>query len=169
MRGWNRIPSASVRAETLNLSSEVGIEYMSNQYISLGSGMSGITTASNANDTYWYYPVQTWTNNWPTIQPITQTVIKEIIKEREVTKEVEKRTLFKVYVVNPKKNGELLLDGKSVIAINENQAMLKAGVAEIAEKVGLDLDQVDVYVQAIGTFIRPRKDIQRVKITKEEE
>ncbi len=64
---------------------------------------------------------------------------------------------------------ELLLDGKSVIAINENQAMLKAGVAEIAEKVGLDLDQVDVYVQAIGTFIRPRKDIQRVKITKEEE
>ena len=82
---------------------------------------------------------------------------------------MEQRTLFKVYVVDPRKNAKILLDGKLVIAVNENQAMLKAGVADVAEKAGMDLEQVDVYVQTIGTFIRPRKETQRVKITKDEE
>ena len=82
---------------------------------------------------------------------------------------MEQRTLFKVYVVDPRKNGKILCDGKLVIAVNENQAMLKAGVAGIADAAGLDLEQVDVYVQVIGTFIRPRKETQRVKVIKEED
>ena len=131
-------------------------------------------TASTATTTgTWYYPYQTWGDAWHSdgnhygdYQPTT--IIREIIKEKEVTK-MEQRTLFKVYVVDPKKNGKILCDGKLVIAVNENQAMLKAGVADIADKAGLDLEQVDVYVQTIGTFIRPRKDTQRVKVVKDED
>jgi hypothetical protein len=33
----------------------------------------------------------------------------------------------------------------------------------------IPIEQVDVHVEHIGTFIRPRKETQRVKITKEEE
>ena len=116
----------------------------------------------------------TWQGDWDTpsidpnfYQPIT--TIREIIKEKVVTKEVEQRTLFRVYIVDPRKGGKVLMDGKPVIAKNENQAMLKAGIAEIADKAGREVEQLDVYVEEVGTFIRPRKETQRVKITKEEE
>ena len=116
-----------------------------------------ITTTTNT-----YYPYHTWiTNDNPA------TIIQEITKEG-VT-QMDKRTLFKVYVVDPRKNGKILLDGKLVIAVNENQAMLKADVAKIAEGAGLELEQVDVYVQTIGTFIRPRKETQKVKVTQDED
>ena len=42
--------------------------------------------------------------------------------------------------------------------------MLKAGVAQTAENNNLDLEQVDVYVECIGTFIRPRKETQRITL-----
>ena len=176
-RGWSRIPSPAIQRETRK--QEVGIDYMN--YVNLSaSDISCATTSTSSNftlttdGTYWhdYYPYQTWGDVWygdgthygdnPT------TIIREIIKEKEVTK-MNERTLFKVYVVDPRKNGKILLDGKLVIAVNENQAMLKAGVADVAEKAGRDLDQVDVYVQTIGTFIRPRKETQRVKMVKDEE
>jgi hypothetical protein len=86
-----------------------------------------------------------------------------------VTKEVEKRSLFEVFVVDPRKNGKILLDGKRVIAENENQAMLKAGVGTIAAENNLELEQVDVYVRLIGTFVRPRKETQKVEIIDKEE
>lgn len=129
-----------------------------------------------------YYKYATWGGNWGTTTDagtgwyypntdcptITNPTI--IIKEKEVTKEMaQERSLFKVYVVDPRKNGTVLLDGKLVIAENENQAMLKAGVATIAAEHGRELEQVDVHVEHIGTFIRPRKETQRVKIAKDEE
>ncbi|MEA3431770.1 MAG: hypothetical protein U9R01_03695 [candidate division WOR-3 bacterium] len=165
-RGWSRIPSPAIQQETKK--QEVGIGYMSEQFLTLTANNTTSTdlTASytgNSIDNTWYYPYHTWESDWSGITP---TIIREIVKEKEVTK-MEQRTLFKVYVVDPKKNGKILLDGKLVIAVNENQAMLKAGVADIADKAGLDLEQVDVYVQTVGTFIRPRKETQRVKITKE--
>jgi hypothetical protein len=144
------------------------------QSLGLSAGSTTYTTGDTTTGDYLipypYYPLQTWGQEWDDATVFQPTItIREIIKEKEVTKEVEQRTLFKVFVVNPKKNGELLMDGKSVIALNENQAMLKAGVAEVAEKTGLDLEQVDVYVQVIGTFIRPRKSTQRVKVVDKED
>lgn len=177
-RGWSRVPSPAIQRETKQ--QEVGIEYMSGNYITLPATnsvdcytTSRTTTDSGilTTDSTTYYPYTTWGDLWvgdsdDADRFAARAAIREIIKE-EVT--MDKRTLFKVYVVDPKKNGKVLLDGKLVIAVNENQAMLKAGVADIAEGVGLDLEQVDVYVQTIGTFIRPRKETQRVKITKDEE
>ena len=82
---------------------------------------------------------------------------------------MEKRTLFRVYVVDPRKGGKVLLNGEAVIALNENQAMLKVGIAKIAADADREIEQLDVYVEEVGTFIRPRKETQKVKITKDEE
>jgi len=175
-RGWSRIPSPAVQRETKK--QEVGIDYMSN-YVSI-SDCSGSTSSFTAGDsTSWnttgtaYYPYQTWGSEWgdstwsPAYVPCPNTAIIERINDKEVI--MDKRTLFAVYVVDPRKNGKILMDGKRVIAVNENQAMLKAGVAEVADAEGLDLEQVDVYVDVIGTFIRPRKETQKVKVVKEDE
>ena len=81
----------------------------------------------------------------------------------------EQRTLFRVYVVDPRKGGKVLMNGDPIVAANENQAMLKIGVAKIAADVGLDLEQVDVYVEEVATFIRPRKETRRVKIVKDDD
>ena len=78
------------------------------------------------------------------------------------------RSLYKVYVVDPRKLGTLLGE-KTVIAETEEQALLKAGVVGIAEKAGLELEQVDTQVWCLGTFIRPRKETQRVKMVKDED
>ena len=61
------------------------------------------------------------------------------------------------------------MDGKCVIALNENQAMLKAGVAQVAADAGREIEQLDIYVDCVGTFIRPLKETQRVKIAKSDE
>jgi len=150
---------------------EVGSDYMSS-YISLDSDMysatsTGTFTWGGSWDTSDYVYMDANTLTTDQITPYTS-IVKEIIKEKVVTKEVEKRTLYKVFVVDPRKQGKILVE-KAVIAINENQAMLKAGVAEAADGAELELEQVDVYVQLIGTFIRPRKETQRVKISKEED
>ena len=148
---------------------------MANEYLTI-TATSAVqpVTFSDCNTTTvatTYYPYQTWTEPWATTTCIDSTNSVTII--REITKEgvtqMDKRTLFKVYVVDPRKNGKILLEGKLVIAVNENQAMLKADVAKIAESVGLELEQVDVYVQTIGTFIRPRKETQKVKVTQDED
>jgi len=163
VRGWSAIPPFDIRCETQNLSEEAGTSYM-----------AGYTTWADSGATAGvYYPsitYYTWDNNWTTDfndQPIQ--TIRGIIKEKVVTKEVEQRTLYRVYIVDPRKGGKVLMDGKPVIAKNENQAMLKAGIAEIAYGVGREVEQLDVYVEEVGTFIRPRKETQRVKISKEEE
>jgi len=165
-RGWSRVPSSVIQQETRK--QEVGIDYMN--YVSLNTLTVADYTTNTITDTvYWTYsPYQTWGDVWSGdgkhYDDSPTTKIREIIREKEVT--MDKRTLFAVYVVDPRKNCKLLMDGKKVIAVNENQAMLKAGVAEVADEAGLDLEQVDVYVQVIGTFIRPRKETQRVKVVK---
>lgn len=82
---------------------------------------------------------------------------------------LENRGLYKVYVVDPRGSGIVLMDGKTVIATNEGEAILKAGVAQVANEKGLELEQVDHYAEHISNFIRPRKETQRVKVVKEEE
>lgn len=79
------------------------------------------------------------------------------------------RSLYKVYVVDPRKAGKVLMDGKTVIAISEGEAQMKAGVGEVIAKEGLDFEQVDVYCEKVAEFIRPRKDTQKVVIAKDEE
>lgn len=72
-------------------------------------------------------------------------------------------------MVDPRKAGKVLLDGKPIIAASESEATLKAGVAQVADEANLDLDQVDIHVEHVGDFIRPRKDTQKVKIAKDDE
>lgn len=178
-RGWSRVPPPSVRAETYLLNKEVGTEYMSGNYISWCNTDNFTSTTYNDSTTgssnYWVYPVPnvTWYENWyPDISNPSNHEIEELkkrIKELEVKKMTEKRTLFRVYVIDPRKSGRVLMNGELIIAENENQAMLKAGVSKVASDAGRELEQVDVYVEEIATFIRPRKEIQRVKITKDEE
>lgn len=172
-RGWSNIPPWSVRQETLSLIEEGNQNFMENSYASLTvpstyGGFSGTITGD-------YY---TWVQPWlhdsqPYYPPIERVQIIErvsnIINESEVTKVADLRTLFRVYVVNPKKNGKVLMDGKTLIAENENQAMLKAGVAQVAASEGVDIEDLDVYVEKVGTFIRPRKKAEKVRIVKESE
>jgi len=166
-RGWSRIPSPAIQRETKK--QEVGSAYMSTNYLNVSASdccdSSSDVTLAYSTGTNAYYPYQTWVSDWTYW---SDDDIKKLINTREVT-QMNQRTLFKVYVVDPRKNGKVLLDGFLVIAVNENQAMLKAGVADIADAASLDLEQVDVYVQTIGTFIRPRKETQRVKMVKGEE
>ncbi|MCK4788083.1 MAG: hypothetical protein KAV87_30295 [Desulfobacteraceae bacterium] len=179
-RGWGRVPDESVRAETYSLGKEVGVEFMNGEYLTLtATGNAGVTTTEtffdgygNSAGTYWP-PYQTWVQPWyqdyPDYPSYPETItIREIIKEKVVTKEVEQRTLYKVYVVDPRKGGRILTE-RPVIAENENQAMVKANVLDVAVEAGRDLEELDVYVQLIGTFIRPRKDTQRVKVVKTDE
>lgn len=81
----------------------------------------------------------------------------------------QQRSLYRVYVVDPRGSGKVLLEGKPVIAEDEAKATLKAGVAQAADGAGLELEQVDVYAEHIGTFIRPRKETQKVQVVKETE
>ena len=166
-RGWSR----PISALTYNLIEEGNSDFMSN-YVSWTDTCTDsdtLTAGTVASGTY-----ATWGEQWyqPPYQPVYQptiTQVREIIKEKVVTKEVEKRTLFKVYIVDPRKGGKILMDGKCVVAENENQAMLKANVLQIASDAGMELEQLDIYVDEIGTFIRPRKDTQRVKVVKSED
>lgn len=170
-RGWSSIPSWSVRQETLNLIEEGG--FMADSYGSLtvsnvGDG-SAFTYADSTTATGDYHY---WVGDWgfgyyPPVERVVERVV-ETINKSEVTK-MDLRTLFRVYVVNPKKNGKILINGNAVIAENENQAMLKVGVAEVATKEGVDIEDLDVYIEKVGTFIRPRKKTQKVQIVKEED
>ena len=139
---------------------------MVENYVSWTDNTAGVTYP---NSYTWYGDWDNGTNDaWnPTVYQPATTI--QIIKEKVVTKEVEQRTLYRVYVIDPRKGGQILLNGEPVIAKNENQAMLKVGIAEIADRIHRDIEQLDVYVEEVGTFIRPRKETQRVKISKEDE
>lgn len=81
---------------------------------------------------------------------------------------MELRSLYRVWVVDPRNTGKVLLAGLPVIADSEGQAMMKAGVAKIAEDAGLELEQVDAYAEHVGKFIRAKKGVQEVKIVAED-
>jgi len=185
-RGWSRVPSIEARHETWNLIQEAQCNYMA-QYgkVTLNSqsicgssdGSNGITTTSgtwdDSGNTFHY-----WSGDWLANSPEYFLInpapaeVREIIKEKVVTKEVSMRTLWEVYVVDPRKGGKVLaacIGKDAIVAENENQAMLKAGVAQVAAEAGREIEQVDVYVSKVGTFIRPLKETQRVKIAKSDE
>lgn len=162
--GWRNHPSVDIVNETRAMASS----WTPNTYYCAEGGdeMQSATTSNTGGDNN-----MVWidTNQWGStpIQYVYPQTIIQNIETKEVKKEM--RSLYRVYVVDPRKNGKVLKDGELVIADNENQAMLKAGVATVAAQANLELEQVDVYVEKIGTFIRPRKETQRVKMVKEEE
>ena len=147
--------------------------------VSSSCANSGSTTTYTDGTTTtgdYYTWIQPWTDDVyydipPPLVRREQVIpnVVQIIKESEVTKVADLRTLFRVYVVNPKKNGKILVNGEAVIAVNENQAMLKAGVAQVAAKENVDIEDLDVYVEEVGTFIRPRKKAEKVRIVKADE
>ena len=141
---------------------------------STGTTYDSGTLYTDATDYTFYHPQYypqdnsaTWVGSWPDYGGIEE--LKEEIRKLKEVKQVKERTLFRVYVVDPRKGGSILMDGNVVVAEDENQALLKSGVSGVVDKAGLELEQVDVYTEKIGTFIRPRKETQRVKITKEED
>ena len=177
--GWSRVPPFSARAETYSIIEEASKNFMSDNYYtwtdSSTSGSTGATDYFQVSPIT-FTPYVTWINNWPTTEPrlplkdqFKQLEEKIKLEAKEVTKMGEQRTLFRVYVVDPRKGGKILMNGEPIIAANENQAMLKVGVGKVAGEVGLDLEQVDVYVEEVATFIRPRKETGRVKIVKDDD
>ena len=81
---------------------------------------------------------------------------------------MEQRSLYRVWVVDPRGTGKVLMAGACIIAESEGQAMMKAGVAKVAEDAGLELEQVDAYAEHVGKFIRAKKGVQEVKIISED-
>jgi hypothetical protein len=79
------------------------------------------------------------------------------------------RGIWHVYVVDPRKGGKILLDGMSVIAGTEAEAQIKANIAQVIQDAGLDFGQVDIYCELVAHFIRPRKDVHKVILAKDEE
>uniref|UniRef100_A0A6M3LXW3 Uncharacterized protein n=1 Tax=viral metagenome TaxID=1070528 RepID=A0A6M3LXW3_9ZZZZ len=107
-----------------------------------------------------------WASNPYVYAPSGTITLKYNLDNRK--EEPRMRGLYNVYVVDPRKQGKLL-DTKLVIAETEEQALLKAGVAETAEKNGLELEQVDTHVEIVDKFIRPRKETQKVKVVKDDD
>lgn len=79
------------------------------------------------------------------------------------------RGLWHVYIVDPRKGGRILLDGKSVIADSEAEAQIKVNIVQVIQDAGLEFGQVDIYCELVANFIRPRKDVQKVILAKDEE
>lgn len=62
--------------------------------------------------------------------------------------------LFNVHVINPY-NGEVVTNGIVVAAESENDAIRKAGVEKIAYEIGVQLEELQIYVSRAGT---PREE-----------
>ena len=63
--------------------------------------------------------------------------------------------LFNVHVINPY-NGEVVIDGKVVAAESENDAIRKSGVEKIAYEMGVQLEELQIYVSRAGTSVEER-------------
>ena len=64
-------------------------------------------------------------------------------------------TLFSAYVINPY-SGEVVISGTVVIAENENDTIRKAGVERLADDMGVQLEELQIYVSRAGTSIEKR-------------
>ena len=186
-RGWSRVPSWETRQNTWNMITEAQCNYMANDFgtisldccntldYTISPVCSDIVITSGTGyywDADWYTTGNDTKDGSIVFQQPQPTVIREIIKEKVVTKEVQMRTLWEVYVVDPRKGGKVLaafIGKDAIVAENENQAMLKAGIAQIAINAGREIEQLDVYTSKVGTFIRPLKETQRVKIAKHDD
>ncbi len=115
-------------------------------------------TITSTSSDYWYnycgYDVHPMIN-------IKQEEIKQERKEKM-------RGLYLVIVVDPRKNGKVILK-EDVIAVSDEDAKLKA-LTKVKLPEGLEFDDVDVTVMDYnGNFIRPKKETQKVKIAKDDE
>ncbi len=87
------------------------------------------------------------------------------LEEKLRKEEPKMRSLFKVYVVDPKGDGKVVIEDTQ-IAETQEKALLKS-IAASGKQV--DVDKVDTLVVTLGTFIRPRKETQKVEMVKPEE
>ena len=78
----------------------------------------------------------------------------------------EKRKLCRVYVVDPRGEGAVLLEKLVIVpeSGDDSRAILKALVGSSITS----LDKVDTYVEEIATFIRGGKETQKVVIVKDD-
>ncbi len=88
------------------------------------------------------------------------------------TKKEEKtrmRGIFTTYIVDPKQ--EKVLAKVQTIGENAQEAERKALMSpEVAALKIIDISKVDIYTDdTTDLFIRPKKDVQKVKIAKEDE
>ena len=85
-----------------------------------------------------------------------------LYKQADQKKEDGMRAVFEVIVVDPKK-GTILVDEK-VVAKTEDEAKLKVLMGK-----QLDLESIDIGVESYGHFVRPKKEVQKVKVVKDDE
>jgi hypothetical protein len=84
--------------------------------------------------------------------------------EKEVSHMSEKRKLCRVYVVDPKGEGKVIKEELAIVpeSADDSKAILKS----LAGMEIKNLDSFDIYVEDIATFIRGKKEVQRILITK---
>lgn len=58
-------------------------------------------------------------------------------------------TLFSVYVINPH-SGEVVIGREAVMAENEKDAIRQAGVEQVADDIGVQLEELLVYASKVG-------------------
>jgi len=63
--------------------------------------------------------------------------------------------LFNVHVINPY-SGEVVIGGEVVAAESENDAIRKSGIEEIAYEIGVQLEELQIYVSRADTSIEKR-------------
>jgi len=79
------------------------------------------------------------------------------------------RALFRVVVVNPKKNGKVLLD-ETVIVKDEKEAGFKANIGVAVKSANLEYEDVDIHIEAITPhFIRAKEKPKKVRVIEKDE
>jgi len=121
---------------------------MSNDYIQ-GNDVSTDT----ATNWYGYVPVES---------ALTWGVLT-ISGSQEPEREKNMRSLFRITVVNPKT--EKIFPETKVIARDRESALLRA---DLPGEVRANPDKYDILVEHVGD-VRAKKDVQKVKVVKEEE
>ena len=58
--------------------------------------------------------------------------------------------LFNVHVINPY-NGEVVINEMVVAAESENDAIRKSGIEKIAYEIGVQMEELQIYVSRAGT------------------
>jgi len=88
-----------------------------------------------------------------------------LIKEENKMTDSERddgRSLYKVIVVNPNEDGEVILE-ENVIAKDEGEAKFQSSIKEVVKAKKLKVGNVDVIIKLLGP-VRPYETVQKVKL-----